>query len=61
MDVMSAAMAQNMKMVRSALSVAVLDKAMGVDAQSMAAVLEMAPQQSAPQLAAKAGSMDIKV
>ncbi len=57
MDMTAVAMSQNMKMLHSAVSTMVLDKAMGVDAQSMAGVLEMAPP--APQLAPKAGSMDI--
>lgn len=61
MDVLSATMAQNMKMLGSAVSTLVLDKAMGVDAQSMAAILDMMPPQSAPQLAPKSGGMDIKV
>lgn len=61
MDVLSATMQQNMRMLSSAISTLVLDKAMGVDAQSMAAVLDMAPQQPAPQLSPRAGSMDISV
>lgn len=60
MDVLSSAMQQNMQMLSSAVSTLVLDKAMGVDAQSMAALLDMMPQASSPQLAPKAGSMDIR-
>lgn len=59
MDVTAAAINNSLQMLQSATSTMTLRKAMGQDAQSMAAILEMAQQQ--PQLALPPGSMDIRV
>ncbi len=56
MDVAAAAIGKSLQMLQSAASTMVLKKAMGQDAQSVAAILEMAPQ-----LAQAPGSMDIRV
>ena len=57
MDIASLAVAKNLQMLQATASTMVLKKAMGQDAQSMAAVLQMAQ----PQLAVPPGHMDIRV
>jgi len=57
MDIASVAVSQNLKMLQATASTLVLKKAMGQDAQSIAAVLEMAQ----PQLAVPPGHLDIRV
>lgn len=58
MDMTAMAMQKSLQMLQSATSTMVLRKAMGQDAQAMAAVLEM--MQPAPQLATYAGHMDVR-
>jgi hypothetical protein len=52
-------MAMNLQSLQMTAQTMVLDKAMGQDAQALAAVMEMMPAQ--PQLATYAGHMDIRV
>jgi hypothetical protein len=55
----SSMMAMNLQSLQMTAQTMVLDKAMGQDAQAIAAVMEMMPAQ--PQLATYAGHMDIRV
>lgn len=58
MDVASAAIQKSLQMIQNTASNMVMKKAMGQDAQAIAAVLDMQPAQ---QLQAAAGHMDIRV
>lgn len=60
MDLSAIAMSQNMRMLQSAVSTMILDKAMGMDAQSVAVLLnDMQAANPAPFVAP--GGMDIRV
>lgn len=59
MDMTAIAMQKSLQMLQGAASTMVMKKAMGQDAQAIAAVLEMMPS-AAPQMATYAGHMDVR-